>query len=113
MKITKELFLKASEKSGGNMSVIAERLGVTRSAICHYCERNPWAKQVIIQEDDKVDDLAENQLMKKILEGNMKAITFRLETKGSHRGYVTKQKVEHTGDVGLIIDDINKAYKDD
>jgi len=24
-----------------------------------------------------------------------------------------KHKVEHTGDVGLIIDDINKAYKDD
>ena len=52
-------------------------------------------KQAIIDEKDSLKDMAENELLRQIRDGNTTATIFFLKTQAKDRGYVERQ--EYTG----------------
>jgi hypothetical protein len=93
VKITKTKFKKAMEGSAGILANIAKRLNVTRGAITLFVQRHKDIQELLDQEDESINDLAEAKLIQKLNDGDMKAIRFRLQTKAKNRGYVERQEV--------------------
>jgi predicted transcriptional regulator len=100
-RITKGNFKKALKGSGGIYSHIARKLGVTRSAITHYINKNPELREEINQEEESINDLAESKLITKLNEGDNQMIKFRLTTKAKDRGYVERQEIVNSGNLSL------------
>jgi DNA-binding XRE family transcriptional regulator len=98
-KITKEKFKQACKGSGGIGTVVARAIGVTRQAIYHYLKRNPEMKEFLDEEGDKIIDVAEHNIDKEIVAGNIEISKWALinRKKGKARGYGLKQELEHTG----------------
>ena len=84
---------KDKGSSGGNISSIARRLGVTRATAYSYMTRWKKVENAIIDEREAMLDFTENQLFKQVQEGNITAIIFTLKTLGKSRGYVERQEV--------------------
>lgn len=82
----------------GVVSVAAKILGCSTQTIYDHIKKHPQVAQAQERGDDAIDDLAEIKLIQKIKKGNMKAITFRLETKAKKRGYT--KRIEHAGPEG-------------
>ena len=103
-KINKKNFIKAMEGSGGILANIARKLGVTRQAVSVFVQKNEDIQELLAQEEENINDLAEAKLVTKLNEGDMQAIKFRLTTKAKHRGYVERQEIDHSGEhkVNLI-----------
>jgi predicted transcriptional regulator len=98
-RITKTNFKKAMDGSGGILAHIAKKLGVGRSAVTQYVQRHKDVQELLKEEEESINDLAESKLIQKINEGNTKMIKFRLVTKARNRGYIEKQEVEYTGEI--------------
>ena len=103
-KINKKKFVKAMEGSGGILANIARKLNVSRSAVTQFVQNHEDIRDLLAQEDENINDLAEAKLITKLNEGDMQAIKFRLTTKGKYRGYVERQELEHIGDNNFKID---------
>ena len=95
-KITKKKVIAAIEDSAGIMSVIAKRAGCCGWTISRKLKKYPELIELIKNEKDKILDLAETQIIKKIKGGDNTMIIFYLKTKGKERGYVERveQKVD-------------------
>ena len=106
-KINKTKFKKAMEGSGGILANIARKLNVSRSAVTQFVQKHEDIRDLLIQEDENINDLAEAKLITKLNEGDMQAIKFRLITKAKSRGYVERQEVEHSGETSLGITNLN------
>lgn len=96
-KINKTNFEKACKGSGGVLAVISRRLEVSRAAVTQYCQKNEWTKEVLEQENESINDLAESKLVENINKGDQRAIEFRLRCKAKTRGYIERQEIEHSG----------------
>jgi predicted transcriptional regulator len=112
-KIKKEKFIRACIGSGGIQSVVAQNLGVDRSTVTYYLERNPEMREHLLTAEDAIIDLAENKLQNKINSGDMKALKFFLETKGKKRGYVRRVEQEHSGIEPVQFTVITQAIQED
>lgn len=93
-KITKNIFIEAIKNSGGVLSIIAHKLGVTRGAVTHYIDKNEDLLPLIQDEKEQMLDLAENKLGGLIDQGEFNAIRFYLKTKGKARGYIEEPQVQ-------------------
>ena len=82
----------ALKTAKGIISVAAEILGCSRNAVYENIKKHPEVRQAQEDADEAVTDFAEIKLMKKLNEGDMRAILFRLETKGKKRGYVRRNE---------------------
>ena len=96
---------KDNGTSGGNISSIARRLGVTRATAYSYKERWKTVEDAINDEREAMLDFTENQLFKQVQDGNITAIIFTLKTLGKNRGYVERREV--TGKDGDPITIVN------
>lgn len=105
VKITKIKFETAVLDSGGVKTTIAKKLGVTRKAVYDYMERNPYAKELVFQEEEKILDLAEESLFTHIKKHDFSATKYILGTRGKNRGYVEKSEIAHSMDTPLIIEE--------
>jgi len=94
-KITIKKFKKAVLGTGGVITLIAQKLGCEVGAIYKFLKRHPLMKEVLDHEDSSVTDLAENKLIKKIEEGDWKAIKFRLDRRSDK--YTPKQEITSSG----------------
>lgn len=92
---------KAIEDSGGNVQLIAQRLGCAWHTAKSYIEKFPETKLAYENEEESVLDLAESKLIENISDNDNTAIIFYLKTKGKKRGYVERQEVEHAGEVTI------------
>lgn len=81
--------------SGGNIRLIANRLGVSRQTIYSYKKKWKTVEDALKEEKEEMLDLAENKLWKLINDENITAIIFYLKTQGKQRGYIERQ--EYTG----------------
>ena len=90
---TVEEYLKAIEGSGGIYSIVAERLGVNRVTAWRRIKNNKVLLDAMEQETERMGDVAEAMLFKKIKQGDMTALIFYLKTKHKHRGYVERSEV--------------------
>lgn len=93
-KFTVDQVADALRKAAGNQSAAAKMLKTNRSTIHGYVERYPQLRQVIAEAKEETLDLAEDQLIQKIRQGNMAAIIFFLKTQGKSRGFVEKGEVK-------------------
>lgn len=89
-KITKQKFLAALDGTGGILSSIALKLRVDRSTVYNFLNSNKDMSKYVEQEAERIIDLAEGKLVKKITEEESWAIKYYLSTKGKGRGYSVK-----------------------
>lgn len=104
MKITEEKFKSAVKDSGGIITLIAQRLGVTRKALYEYIEKKEF-QSLINDEKESILDLAESKLLNKLNKDVDWAIKFILTTRGKHRGYIENI----TNEINFLKQEVNNA----
>lgn len=84
--------------SFGNITIIAQRLGVSRNTVYSY--RREWATvdEAIETGRETLKDFVENKMAEKIMGGDTTLMIFYSKTQMKDRGYVERQ--EHTGPDG-------------
>jgi transposase len=97
--------LKAIKGSHGIVSVVAKRLGVEWHTANTYIRADEETLQALRDEEEKVSDAAENQLVRKINSGDPWAVKFWLTTKARKRGFVSKAEIagEIDGEINVTI----------
>ena len=104
MAITAEQAIEAIQESGGFVTEVARRLGITRRHVYNLRDKYVTVAEALVDERERQLDHAELQLHKQIKAGNMTAIIFYLKTQGKQRGYVERQEVTGAGGGTLSID---------
>lgn len=104
---TARMIAAALRATGGMISLAAQRLKCEPSTIYRRLDQDSNLKQVLTDEREKLIDLAESALRKKIGDGDIAAVIFTLKTVGKKRGYIEKQEIEWTG--GAIPVTVNQA----
>lgn len=102
-KLSRKKVRKAIEGCYGVFSTIAGKCNVSRAAITKFFkkERNKDLLDLVEQEGERIIDLAEKIIHKKIAENDRKAAEFILKTKGRKRGFVTKQEIDTNALIGI------------
>ena len=83
----------------GNVSAIARELQMPRSSLHVIIQDDPTFKQLLADERERMLDNAEDRLGMAVDKGEAWAVCFTLKTQGQERGYIEKQKIEHSGTV--------------
>ena len=99
-KINQKTFTKALEKSGGNQSIIAQRLDVTRGAVTRYLQKYPKMKDLCELESERIIDVAENNIDHDIVKNkSIETSKWKLANskRGKARGYGPKIEQEMSG----------------
>lgn len=91
--ITAQEAIEAIRGSGGFVTEIAKRLGVSRTHVYRLRDKYVSVAEAIEDEREKQKDFAEGQLLKGINSGNMTAIIFFLKCQAKERGYVERQEL--------------------
>ncbi|MDM8535094.1 hypothetical protein QUF55_10395, partial [Clostridiaceae bacterium HSG29] len=88
---------KAIEGTAGVILSVAKRCGASYNATWRYFNepKNAHMKKLLEQEREKIIDLAENKLYKKVNDEEWHAIKFVLTTIGAKRGFTEKQEINH------------------
>jgi hypothetical protein len=84
---------EALRKSAGLLTVASKRLGCHRDTLAAFIAESPELQAVRREIDDEIADLAENQLLRAIRNGDLKAICFFLRTKCRDRGYSERTEI--------------------
>jgi transposase-like protein len=99
---SKKAIIEAIKDSGGIMSTIARRLGVTWHTADTWVKQYDETKQALQDEREAILDLAESTLFRNIKDGNSQDAKWLLSTMGKNRGYNERQEI--TGVDGGPID---------
>lgn len=97
--VGKERIRKAIYGSNGVISEVARRAKCTRAVVHKMLAKpeNNDLKALLLEEREKIVDVAENKLYKKVNEEDWNAIKFTLQTIGARRGFQERHQVEHFG----------------
>lgn len=101
-KSAKAKALAALKKSAGNITAACNAAGVSRSWFYVERDSDPEFASAINEVAEETGDFVETALIKQIQEGNTACIIFFCKTKLKHRGFVERQEVDHSGNIGLI-----------
>jgi transposase-like protein len=101
MNENQKLFLAALENNAGNISEACVKAGIGRTTYYLWLEQSEQFKQAADEVKESLIDLAENKLIEKIKEGDVKSIIFFLKTKGKSRGYIERTEQAISGSIGL------------
>ena len=94
--LKKETFLAALLNSDGNISKACGQTNISRTTIYDWIKKDEGFKDKVSYVSEELLDMAEDQLLTMIRNGNLTATIFYLKTKGQARGYIEKQYVQHT-----------------
>ena len=100
--ITAEQTVEAIKGSGGFVTQIAKRLGVTPRHVYNLLDKYQTAKDALFDEREGMKDMAEGEMLKKIKKGDTTMIIFYLKTQAKDRGYVERQEIGGAGKDGAI-----------
>ena len=100
MKYSIKSVVEALEKSNGLISVAARSLGCSQTTIKNYRKKYPEVEQAIQDHRCVLVDAAQGALFRAVLNGDITAIIFTLKALGKDRGFVEKQQIEHSGEIG-------------
>jgi len=101
-KYGKKAIQKAITGSGGLKTVIAKRLGCSRTTLYEYIEELPDIAEWIEDEREQVGDICESKIIKAIKEENTTMIIFYAKCKLKDRGYVETLNVDSTSSDGTM-----------
>ncbi len=90
----KKLLLEALERSLGIVTPACKDVGISRNQFYIYYNTDPDFKAAVDDINEITIDFVENQLLKKIKEGENQAILFFMKYKGRKRGYTEKIEIE-------------------
>lgn len=93
MKIFMDKFEEALIDSGGIVTTLANRIGVSRKALYEWLVKNPHAQELLKSERESLIDLAESKLLIKLNDGEDWAIKYVLATMGRFRGWSEKPEI--------------------
>ena len=79
--------IAAIKDTGGIVSTIATRLGVTWNTARAWIDADPITAQAYQDEENRVLDVAEGTIIKSIQEGDTQDAKWLLSRKGKRRGY--------------------------
>lgn len=111
-KVTVAEILPVVDEHKGNITAIARKFGVGRTAIYRRCLESPTLTLALASARETMLDNAESVLYSKVLEGHTAELLFFLKTQGSRRGYVERR--EFTGAKGgpLVVVNWDKGKND-
>lgn len=89
-KITEKRLIASIKGTGGIVSAIARKLGVTWNAARNAIDANPAALRAWHDEREGILDLAESALVKSIQQGDTQDAKWLLARLGKHRGYAER-----------------------
>jgi len=90
--------LEALAACAGDVTEATRKAGVHRQTHYEALKSSPEYKEAFHHIEESLIDLAETKLKQHINEGNLKAITFYLRSKGKERGYGESKQIEITGE---------------
>jgi len=93
MRFKAEDFIAAIPGSGGFITTIAKRVGCSRNTVYAGMKKYATVSEAILDEKDSLKDMAENELLRQIKDGNTTATIFFLKTQAKGRGYIERQEV--------------------
>lgn len=80
------------------MTIAAKEIGMNRTALEKRISKNPKIRNIVKEErynyQEEKKDLAEEELFKRLEEGDWRAVKYILSTLGRDRGYVERQEIE-------------------
>jgi hypothetical protein len=82
------VFLKKYRELNGNTSYAADATPVALSTVYKWLHNDKTFAQAVDDINTMFDDVAETWARKRMLEGRWKAVTYWLENKCRHRGWV-------------------------
>ena len=94
--LKKETFLAALLSSDGNISKACGQTNISRTTIYDWIKKDEGFKDKVSYVSEELLDMAEDQLLTMIRNGNLTATIFYLKAKGQARGYIEKQYVHQT-----------------
>jgi hypothetical protein len=100
-----ELVAAAIVELEGNISSVAKRFGVSRSAVQKMVAARPTLQSVLQDAREGLKDDAESALVAAVRGGEAWAVCFFLKTQGKDRGYVERSEVEQTTRARLLIEE--------
>ncbi len=89
-------FLDLFKKNACLVYFTCEKFGIEASTYYEWLKVIEGFREEVEAAKEKMVDMSEGQLYKKINEGETAAILFHLKCKGKHRGYIERQEVEHS-----------------
>ena len=98
-KIKTKGFLKHVKNSGGIITIIAKRMGVDRTSLIAWLNKNPSFWEYVYNERENIVDIAESKLIGKLNDDQDWAIKFILGStnRGMQRGYSYRPEVQIIG----------------
>ena len=104
-RITKKKFKEACKGSGGVQAVVAKAIGVTRQAVGLYLKKHPDMRDFLESEGEQIMDVAEHNIDKKIVEGDIDSSQWALvnRKKGKARGYGSRHEFDVSDQTTRII----------
>ena len=96
MALTNKQISDALRANGGFVTYAASALNVSYQAIYQRIKRSPELEQVLREVQESHLDLAENELIKKVRDGDLGALCFFLKCKGKKRGYIEKAATDES-----------------
>lgn len=93
--------LECLEETLGIVTPAAKKAGISRDTHYAWMKADEQYRTAVDDLQNVVLDFAEHHLLNRIKAGSDVATIFILKTLGKKRGYVEKQQVEHSGEVGI------------
>ena len=102
-KPSNKIIAEVYSKKASNMSATANALGVGRTTLYEWRQKDPKLDKMMHDVEEALVDFSESKLLEQIQDGNMTAVIFHLKTKGKKRGYIEGLEVEEhtTSDLDL------------
>jgi hypothetical protein len=102
--IAKAAMLTALRKTLGIVTPACESVGIARITHYDWMSNDPAYKKAVEEIKDIEIDFVESKLHSLINDKCPAAIIFHLKCQGKRRGYVEKQEIEHSGNLGVTLD---------
>jgi hypothetical protein len=102
-KISAKKFREELKGTRGNITILAQKLGVSRLTVYNFLEKKPFLKKELENEAETRQDIAEAQLDKAISQGESWAVQTALlkHKRGRNRGYGDHIEVDQSTEMTI------------
>lgn len=111
--IIKKAMIAALEKSLGIVTTACKSVDISRETHYRWLREDEGYKAAVESIADIALDFAESKLHKSIENGSDTAVIFYLKTKGKKRGYIERQEIDMSGQLGVQLVEVSTDPKDE
>lgn len=104
-------FLAAIEGSGGNITLVCNRVGCKRETFIKAMNEHQELRDALNSAEEEFGDLVESKIAKLIKEGNVTMTIFYAKTKLKKRGYIEAAIIHEGEKVPMVVDDIPQTVQ--